>query len=81
MHTRIGDLTLQGFFCFLAICTIGAVAGFQAKWFSVCKSQHMHSGTLGGSLIVFSGRDGICAVLEHPGFHLDRPFDCYPDSI
>jgi hypothetical protein len=33
-------LTGQGFFSFLAICTIAAVAGFQAKHVGVCEYLH-----------------------------------------
>lgn len=35
------------FFTFIGICTMGAVAGFQGKWFGVCKWQHVLGGASG----------------------------------
>jgi hypothetical protein len=32
------DMEAKMFFTFLAVCTMGAVAGFQSKWFAICTS-------------------------------------------
>ena len=54
-------LMRQAFFTFLAISTMGAVAGFQRKWFAVCK--HCQQREDGAALIdLYSWWDGVYTV-------------------